>query len=176
MPRRFQFSLRAIFWTMATTAVGCMILPPLFHNIRPSAVAFLACWFACLTGQGVLTWSAIKESMTRTELRLTALILSALGSLVPASTFLLFLLVFVIGGSSNVAQLAGEPDMGLWRLWFNAWPMLLFGTALSGLVSLATALSPPYPPQHVKSFVSRWCGVASAAFSWYVVTTFFPDA
>jgi hypothetical protein len=108
--------------------------------------------------------------------RLGSLIVSGVASAPPFVTLVLFLRVFVFGGSSNVAQLAGESGLDLWRLWFHAWPLLFFGNPLAFLVALAVAILPPYPPGRWQSFASRVCAVVAAGFAWYMVVTFFPDA
>ena len=108
--------------------------------------------------------------------RVGALVVSGYASVVPLVTLLLFLWVFVIGGSSNVAQHARFSGLDLWSLWFQAWPFLLFGNPLSCLVAVVAALLPPYPPRHWKSFASRVCAIVAAGFACYVVVTFFPDA
>ena len=102
--------------------------------------------------------------------------MSVVASVLPLVTLLLFLRVFVIGGSSNVAQLAGESGLDLWSLWFHAWPLLFFGNPVAFMVALVAALLPPYPPRRWQSFASRACAVVAASFAWYTVVTFFPDA
>lgn len=108
--------------------------------------------------------------------RLGALFLSATTSVLPLITLLLFLRVFIIGGSSNVAQLAGESGLDLWHLWFQAWPFLYFGNPLAFLAAVAALVVPPYPPNEGTSFASRVCAVIAAGCAWYMVVTFFPDA
>lgn len=108
--------------------------------------------------------------------RIGALSLSGVASVVPLVTLLLFLGVFVIGGSSNVAQFAGESGLGLWSLWFHAWPLLFFGNPPAFLATVTAVLLPPYPPNHWESFASRVCAVVAAGFAWYAAVTFFPDA
>src|SRR5262249_43738139 len=108
--------------------------------------------------------------------RLGSLVVSGVASVLPLTTLVLFLRVFVIGGSSNVAQLAGESGFDLWRLWFHAWPFLFFGNPLAFLLAVVAALLPPYPPSRWQSFASRICAVVAAGFAWYTVVRFFPDA
>jgi predicted 3-demethylubiquinone-9 3-methyltransferase (glyoxalase superfamily) len=101
---------------------------------------------------------------------------TGVASVLPPITLLLFLRVFVLGGSSKVAQLAGESGFDLWRVWFHASPLLFLGNPLAFSVGLAAALLPPYPPRGWHSFASRNCGVVAAGFAWYSVGAFFPDA
>src|SRR5262245_11267018 len=82
------------------------------------------------------------------------LVLSAVGSVVPVATLLLFIRVFVIGGSSNVAQFAGADPHNLWGLWFRAWPLMYFGNPPSVVVCLVAVALPPYPPRGQWSFLS----------------------
>ncbi|MBN2022663.1 MAG: hypothetical protein JW809_07695 [Pirellulales bacterium] len=104
------------------------------------------------------------------------LTVSFFASIPPWTTLFLFLIVFVIGGSSNVAQLAGDSGFGLWSLWCSWWLLLFFANPIALAVLTVTALCPPYPPRHGKSFVARLCSVVGAALAWYVVVTWFPDA
>lgn len=108
--------------------------------------------------------------------RITALLVSWVASIPPLCTLLLFLTVFVIGGSSNVAQLAGESGRELWRLWLGAWPLLLFGNLLAGPVAICAALFPPYPPHYWQSSISRVCAAIAAGFAYNATVTYFPDA
>lgn len=108
--------------------------------------------------------------------RVTTLNVSGMACLVPFVTLLLFLLVFVVGGSSNVAQIAGEGGRSLWSLWFRMWPLLYMGNPVAFVVCLIAMLLPPYPPGYWYSIGSRACGVIASAFAWYVVVQCFPDA
>src|SRR5262245_1237852 len=91
-----------------------------------------------------------------------ALVASAIVSVLPLFALLMFVRVFVIGGSSNVAQFAGADGAGLWSEWFHAWPLFFFGGPVVLLVTLVAALFPPYPPRQWVSSVSRLCAIASA--------------
>ncbi len=108
--------------------------------------------------------------------RLTSLTLSGIASMLPFFTLLLFLFVFVIGGSSNVAQRAGQSGMDLWGLWFDLWPLLYFGNPPAFFVVCLAALLPPYPPNRWHSFASRVCAIFAAGFAWFIVVMCFPDA
>src|SRR5207302_5916122 len=66
--------------------------------------------------------------------RLGSLYVSTGASLVPHITLVLFIRVFIIGGSSNVAQLAGEAGFGLWSLWAGAWLPLFCGSPVAFVV------------------------------------------
>ena len=57
---------------------------------------------------------------------------------VPSAVALVMTYVFLIAGGATVAQfVAGsESGMDLWSLWFHLWPVLLFGSAVSGVISL----------------------------------------
>lgn len=138
--------------------------------------AFLLLWigsYALHLAVGVYAYS---KERTTGDRRLGPLVVSGVASIPPLITLLLFVRVFVLGGSSNVAQLAGEDGYDLWRLWFQAWPLLFFGNPAAFLVTLGAAFLPPYPPRHWASFVSRLSAVSAAACAWYVVVKFFPDA
>lgn len=105
-----------------------------------------------------------------------AVIVSAIASLVLCLELVLFVRVFVIGGSSNVAQFAGAEGHGLWREWFKAWPLFMCGSPLALLVTFAAALFPPYPARHPASTTSRVCGVIAALCACLVTLSAPPDA
>ena len=116
-----------------------------------------------------------KDSERRPK-RLGSLVASLVMSISPWMTLLLFLIVFVIGRASNVAQLTGDSGFELWSLWCNSWPLLLFGNLFALIALPITALCPPYPRRYWASFTARWCAVGGAALAWYTVVTYFPDA
>lgn len=124
-------------------------------------------------GFGITT---IRRPSADSPKRLGSLHASFVASILPWTTLALFLIVFVIGGSSNVAQFAGESGFELWSLWLHAWPLLLFGNLIAIIVLPIIALWPPYPPRYLESFVARWCAVVGAGLAWHTVVTYFPDA
>lgn len=138
---------------------------------------FLFAWVGSQTLQLIFAALAV---FRRTEpdgrRRLGSLIASTLATILPLITLLLFVVVFVIGRSSNVAQLAGESGYKLWSLWCGVWPLLFLGNPVALLGTLVAALLPPYPPRYWQSFTSRIFAIAAAGFAWYTVITFFPDA
>jgi hypothetical protein len=138
-----------------------------------NAWIFLLLWVSSQTLQLVF---GILAMQTLGKKQLDSLKVSALGSILPIVTLLLFITVFVIGGSSNVAQFAGEAGRGLWTLWLVFWPLLFIGNSISFFVVLVAVFCPPYPPNHWKSLVSRVSAVVAASFAWYTSSNFFPDA
>ena len=108
--------------------------------------------------------------------RLGVLTASVLATFVPLVTLVLFVHVFVIGHSSNVAQIAGESGYELWQLWFHSWPLLLFGNGIAWLAAVIATVLPPYPPRYLTSLGTRFLTVLLVTFAWYTVTTYFPDA
>lgn len=104
------------------------------------------------------------------------LILSAAGSLSPLATLVLVVWVFVVGGSSNVAQFAGESGLGLWSLWFRAYPWLLLGNPIGTLMCLAAVALPPYPSTDPPSYLSRVCGLVAVVIATGVTILLVPDA
>jgi hypothetical protein len=127
---------------------------------------FLGCWVGFQALQIGLAIVAICQNPKEGSLRpLISLMLSMVASALPVFTLLLFLRVFVIGGSPNVAQLAGESGYQLWRLWLYAWPALYFGNPPSLLLNIAVAALPPYPPRGWPSFSSRLCGIIASGLA-----------
>jgi hypothetical protein len=138
---------------------------------------FLFLWVGSQTMHMVFWLLAARQPPeARGRKRLGSLALSGLASILPLITLLLFLGVFVIGGSSNVAQIAGESGSSLWGLWFAAWPLLFFGNPVAFLVAVVATFLPPYPPRHWKSSASRACAAVAAGLALYIVVTLFPDA
>ena len=86
--------------------------------------------------------------------------------------------VFLIAGGATVAQfVAGsKTGMDLWSLWFHLWPILLFGSAASGIISLVwTIVACVKKPQR------KWIPITIAAvmmslFAFFTVGANFPDA
>lgn len=136
-------------------------------------IFLLVFWVSSQVLQLVFGVLAIQTSEQK---RLSSLKVSALASILPMFTLLLFITVFVIGGSSNVAQLAGEEGQDPWTLWAIAWPLLFIGNPVAFFVVLVAAFCPPYSPTHWKSLVSRVSAVFAASFAWYVSAMLFPDA
>src|SRR5262249_1354027 len=131
---------------------------------------FLFLWVGAQALQLTLAVLAVRQRPDASgRKRLGSLVVSGVASVLPVVTLVLFLRVFVIGGSSNVAQLAGESGFDLWSLWFHAWPLLFVGNPLAFLVTVVAALLPPYPPGRWQSFASRICAVVAAGFAWYTV-------
>ena len=106
----------------------------------------------------------------------TALIVSAGATAIPLIALLVFVRVFVVGGSSNVAQIAGESGYELWRTWFHVWPLLFLGSSISWLTAVAATVWPPYPPRGWLSTATRLAAVLVGAVTCFVLTAYMPDA
>lgn len=138
---------------------------------------FLPVWIGALLLQAVLACRALQRSWSSDEKRNdVALPLSIMVALMPLMSLLIYLRIFVIGGGSSIAQLAGPDGMRLWSLWVNLWPILALGNLGAFLALGILTCVPPYPPIGKLSWASRLCGVASAASACYVVYSTFPDA
>ena len=173
--RNLQFGLLWLLWLTTVIAVLCVVGPWAFA-LRLNPWTFLLLWIVCQSLHLVLGAFAIRREYSTNKRRLGTLIASGLGGILPLATLLLFIRVFVIGGSSNVAQLAGYEGRALWTLWFHAWPLLFFGNPIAFWVGLVAGVLPPFPPQYWASFISRWCGIVAAAFAMYCVVRCAPDA
>lgn len=134
-------------------------------------------WFVCQLLAIVLVVLAVRwEFRSLDRRRFGAIRVSCAAMAAPLLTITLFVWIFVIGRSSNVAQLAGPDGRGLWRLWLAVWQLLFFMCPASLLTGVVAALCPPYPPKSYLSTAARLCAVLPAGFSWYVVIRYFPDA
>src|SRR5437763_2671659 len=108
-----------------------------------NSLLFLFIWIGSQVLQVALTSAAYLQPRPPGGGRqLGPLYVSTAASLVPLITLVLFLRVFVIGGSSNVAQIAGEAGMGLWSLWASAWLPLFCGIPIVFVVLLVAAMRP----------------------------------
>lgn len=108
--------------------------------------------------------------------QLKSLWISAVSSVLPIVALLLFIAVFVVGRSSNVAQLAGAGGHELWRLWLHAWPFFIFGIPLAAIASIIAVLMPPYSLRTWPSTACRAIAVLAICLSYIHVVKYFPDA
>lgn len=138
---------------------------------------FLFLWLASQSLQLIFGVLAVRQQPdVIAERKLGSRVLAGLASIPPIITLWLFVRVFVVGGSSHVAQLAGESGFDLWSSWGDWWPVLFFGNSLAFLFAVAIAFIGPYPPQRRFSVASRTCAVIVAGIAWYTVVTRIPDA
>jgi len=105
-----------------------------------------------------------------------AIIVSLVASIPPLITWLLVLKVFIIGGSSNIVQIAGPAGTSLWSLWARAWLYLLYGNGIALLVTGLAMLFPPYPPERASSVASRALAATAAGVALYFTFGLFPSA
>jgi hypothetical protein len=138
------------------------------------AWSFLILWVACLALQlgfaaaACRPWAASGESRGHRPVYA-----AAAASIVPLITLGLFVRVFVIGRTSNVAQLAGEEGFRMWALWMEAWPLLLFCNLLA-MVALMTALATP--PWRWASVLSRMAAFLFVMCAWCALLKWAPMA
>ena len=139
---------------------------------------FSVIWSILIVLQVVLS---IKSFRSETDLPLKykyPLATASMISLEPLVTHLFFFSIFIIGGSSNVAQLnlSEDGDLSGWNTWFRIWPVLFALNPIAFILLVILAIIPPYPPSHWRSFGARALAIASAGFACYAVFTFFPTA
>ncbi len=169
-----QYGLMGIF--IGTTAVAasfslwkCLLLA--------GPWTFLWAWIVLHVLHAAFAAAAfIRPPAAAEPKRIGTLTTSTVVTLAPLVTLLLFTKVFVIGHSSNVAQIAGDAGFSLWALWEGTWPLLLIGNGIAWPVAVVATVLPPYPPRHWMSVVARFLAVLLATFAWYTVATYFPDA
>jgi hypothetical protein len=136
--------------------------------------ALVLLWIAVNAAQYVLGgWAWVRPTAGS---RRWAMLLAGIASLVSLITLVLFMRVFVVGRSSNVAQLAGEEGYALWSLWFRAWIWLYIGNPLSFITCVLSLAAKPWPLQDWRSWTSRVLASANAALAAYFTATYFPDA
>lgn len=135
---------------------------------------FLSVWCTCLALQLGFAVAAFWQTATPDGFRARrSLYVSAAASLVPLVTLCLFIRVFVIGRSSNVAQFAGDDGFRLWALWADEWLPLLFCNFVVFVSLFAVTLIPPW---RSLSSSSRVAALLSALCALYALLRWYPDA
>ena len=134
---------------------------------RTIFIAYLIVW--CAYVLVIHIWGRWKR------LRLVGVIVS---HALPSTVAIVMSYVFLIAGGVTVAQfVAGSKSgMDLWSLWSQLWPVLLFGSAVSGVISLVWTIV-----MCVKKPQRKWIPITIAAvimsvFAFFTVGTNFPDA
>ena len=124
-----QFSLMSLF-AVATCICLAFGVWPFWEFFGP--MAFVYTWaalqVAVVSMFGYVLLSGGRPSKAETT--------AAVFSLMPLFTLTTFVYVFVIGGSSNVAQLAGGSGLDLWSFWFDYFSFNIFGNLLAIVVLL----------------------------------------
>lgn len=137
--------------------------------------SILALWITIWVIQIVFGVIAVRQQLeTPRPSRHYPLLLSALSSIPPLVGMVLFAYVFVIGRSSNVAQLTGRHD--LWKLWCDAWLYLMLGIPIAQIASVFALLLPPHELRAWPSLASRGLAILVAGLSFICVVSHFPDA
>ena len=137
----------------------------------------LAAWVLAHVAQAALSVAAWREPPDQSgRRRLASLKCSLIVSLVPVASLLAFVMIFVIGGGSNVAQIAGERGMDLWSLWVDLWLPLYLGTLVAVVGGVILAILPPFPPRRWWSTLARLCGVGGALLAAWFLAEFAPTA
>jgi uncharacterized BrkB/YihY/UPF0761 family membrane protein len=138
---------------------------------------FLFLWAASVIMQAFLSSHVCKAMHSEANKSVNTMLFSvALFSMFPICTLLLFISVFVIGGASNVAQVAGEQGLSLWKLWHSVWPLLWIGNPISLTCLSILLFFPPYPDRNWKLFICRISAVLSSIFATIVSTMLYPTA
>ena len=140
-----------VFWVMSLILQMTLSILAVLHEVQGAAPyeAENACLDAIPDVRPVRLWS---------------LVLSTMVSLPPVAALAMVFHVFVIGGSSNVAQFAVD-TRDLWSLWVHSFIPLFFSNLCAFPVLLVAACLPPYPPGHWASSASRVCAVANVTFA-----------
>ncbi len=156
--------------------LSLVLLIPLIWLLRipePALFVLSAASVACVVVTIIASrqrWIAGRQS------HWSSLALGAAAGISPLVTLSLFLVVFVFGGSSNVAQLAGESGFDLWSLWFHAWPFLLFSNPASAVIAAIAVAPPPYHPRYVAAWALPVAALIAAVAAAYLTVVYFPDA
>ncbi len=97
---------------------------------------------------------------------------------VPSAVALVMTYVFLIAGGVTVAQIVAgsETGMDLWDLWFYLWPVLLFGSAASGVISLVWTIVACIEKPQRKWIPITIAAVMMSVFAFFTVGVNYPDA
>lgn len=137
--------------------------------------AMLTLWIAAHAAQAICAGFAWAQPAG--QRRPATLIVSIACSLPSIVGLAAFLMVFVFGRSSNVAQLAGSGGgADLWSLWFDAFPILIVTNLLATPALVALALVPPYPRRWWASTAARVLAAIGGACAVMQILQHFPDA
>ncbi len=102
-----------------------------------------------------------------------SLLVGGLVCLINFVSLSLFVIVFLIGRSSNVAQFAGRDSFNYWGLWFNTWGWTILSLLVVGAVALVVSACPPY---RWRDSVCRILSLVLAAQGLYSLLPLMPDA
>jgi hypothetical protein len=145
-------------------------------TVLESWISFLL-WLASAITQVVTGLQAYKNNQSVAEESVNNILFPlALFSIAPFVTLIIFVIVFIIGGSSNIVQIAGERGHIFWELWFFAWPFLYIANPIALVLSSVLILFPPYTNRNWQLFICRFSAIVTSLCALYVTTTLFPDA
>ncbi len=134
-------------------------------------------WGALLLGS--VLWSALlfkRQPRPVGAMAKAALIVPLVSAIISFWTFVCFTLVFLVGGSSNVAQFAQPDGMNWWSFWFSWFRPLLAANLLLLLVSGVFVFLPPYSPKQWQSTLCRLMACAGVLLSLSHLFGYAPDA
>lgn len=159
----------------ASAALALVLALPLVLLLggREPALNLLIAALACGVALAAAVWRQRRRG-PRTSI--AGPVLSAASLLFPLLTLALFLWVFVFGGSSNVAQLAGGSGADLRDLWISFWPILLLGNPASALIAIAAVAVQWYRPQQFASFALPAAAIIADCAAASIALKYFPDA
>ncbi len=164
-----QFSIMWLLSLMTAVFVSLLIWS-MFKAIGPIFLVFL--WAALhLFVIAVFAVSLFKRySISIAEW------VSAIVSLIPLVSLIFVIRIFVVGGSSNVAQFAGGSGANLWSLWFNVFVWVLLVNFVACLIVVGCLFFRSYPTRFWSSFSMRVACLITAVIAVYFALTHIPDA
>lgn len=132
---------------------------------------------AAIVGWVVLAFVSAREwrwlGRRRTQ---RAIVVSGVAMIHPVLTLVVFTLVFLVGRSSNVAQLAGSGGYDWWGLWFDFWMPALLATPVAGLVVLVALILRPWNLRDVTAGALPLSAAIAVLAAGALLVTYFPDA
>ncbi len=135
--------------------LGLLILDWGIVHLMQLGFGLVAVWRICSSHSN---WNAL------------ALTISAMASVLPMLTFVLYAGTCVFGRSSAVQF----PTLRLWDLTIEAWPILYHLNPVAFVVSLVSVFLMPLPSRGTASLVARIAGVVASGLAFYAVVVYFP--
>lgn len=159
---------------VGVTAQVFVLLPPMVWIAGDRNGSFYALCAALATIPFLFVLAVIQQRRWRHGKLSIGFSLAA--TLSPALTLVFFVIVFIIGRSSNVAQFASSSGFDYWGLWMKVWPLLLVGTSPCILFALVALICPPYRMRFVASWALPIAALIAALAAMDILARYFPTA
>jgi hypothetical protein len=186
---RLQYSLRSLLVVMTFCCLGLSLVQHLSFPKWFGGVLAVLAWSCLVAGEGVSALAAASGYRLRRReeefwpwlRRRSAVFLTAVGAVGPATTFLLFVVAFSCAGldverlDEYLAQIRDVPWGGWRTAGFRIWMTLLFLNPASALLNAISWLSYFRPWQDFSFLLVRVFGLLSSLAATGVTLGFYVD-